>query len=63
MQSLVCAKITDKGTIASLFQKKANDRITITISSFADIIKSIYSFGFGIDINADIADFEESDDF
>ena len=63
VQSLVCAKITDKGTIASIFQKKANDRLTVTISSFADVIKSIYSFGFGIDINADIAEFEETEDF
>ena len=62
LQSLVCGKITDKGTLYSIIQKKVNDRLTFSMSSFANLFASVYSFGFGLDINYDVAEFEDIDE-
>lgn len=54
LQASVCACVNNKGTIASLYSKRVNDKLTVLITSLANPIFGAYSFGFGMDINADI---------
>lgn len=54
LQSSVCACADSKGTIASLYSKRVNDKLTVLVTSLANPAAGAYSFGFGMDINADV---------